>query len=145
MSPLSRRVGDGNDLDVNTFSGDVRLRLPDSANGKIDFNSFSGRFESDLPVTLNSSATVDGRRLGSSCSIRRRRWPRITGPACRAPVATPSSSRSWDRRSKRRRVAVLARADDRRETGDAARVERLMKEADELTAIFVASLKTAKR
>ena len=48
--------GDGNDIDVNTFSGDVRLRLPASAKGNIDFNSFSGRFESDLPVTLNSSS-----------------------------------------------------------------------------------------
>jgi hypothetical protein len=34
----------------------VRLRLPPNAKGNIDFNSFSGRFESDLPVTLNSSS-----------------------------------------------------------------------------------------
>lgn len=47
---------DGNNIDVNTFSGDVRLRLPNSARGNIDFNSFSGSFESDLPVTLNSSS-----------------------------------------------------------------------------------------
>lgn len=47
---------DGNALDVNTFSGDVRLRLPASAKGNIDFNSFSGSFESDLPVTLSSSS-----------------------------------------------------------------------------------------
>jgi hypothetical protein len=47
---------DGTGIDVNTFSGDVRLRLPASARGNIDFNSFSGRFESDLPVTLNSSS-----------------------------------------------------------------------------------------
>ncbi len=47
--------GDGNDVDINTFSGNVRLRLPGSARGNIDFNSFSGSFESDLPVTLNSS------------------------------------------------------------------------------------------
>ena len=48
--------GDGNDVDINTFSGNVRLRLPANARGNIDFNSFSGRFESDLPVTLNSSS-----------------------------------------------------------------------------------------
>ena len=48
--------GDGNNLDINTFSGDVHLRLPDSAKGEIDFNSFSGRFESDLPVTLTNSS-----------------------------------------------------------------------------------------
>ena len=48
--------GDGNSLDINTFSGDVNLRLPDNARGDIDFNSFSGRFESDLPVTLSNSS-----------------------------------------------------------------------------------------
>jgi DUF4097 and DUF4098 domain-containing protein YvlB len=52
----STEFGEGNDLDVNTFSGNVRLRLPANARGNIDFNSFSGRFESDLPVTLNSSS-----------------------------------------------------------------------------------------
>ena len=52
----SNEFGEGNDIDVNTFSGDVRLRLPASARGSLDFNTFSGRFESDLPVTLNSSS-----------------------------------------------------------------------------------------
>ena len=52
----SNEWGDGNDIDVNTFSGDVHLRLPASARGNIDFNSFSGRFESDLPVTLSNSS-----------------------------------------------------------------------------------------
>jgi putative adhesin len=52
----STEFGEGNDIDVNTFSGDVRLRLPATAKGNIDFNSFSGHFESDLPVTLNSSS-----------------------------------------------------------------------------------------
>ena len=52
----SGEFGDGNDIDVNTFSGNVRLRLPASARGSIDFNTFSGRFESDLPVTLNTSS-----------------------------------------------------------------------------------------
>lgn len=47
---------DGNNIDINTFSGDVRLRLPNSARGNLDFNSFSGTFESDLPVTLSSSS-----------------------------------------------------------------------------------------
>jgi DUF4097 and DUF4098 domain-containing protein YvlB len=52
----STDFGDGNDIDVNTFSGAVHLRLPATAKGNIDFNSFSGRFESDLPVTLNTSS-----------------------------------------------------------------------------------------
>ena len=52
----SSEWGDGTDLDVNTFSGNVRLRLPASARGTLDFNSFSGRFDSDLPVTLSTSS-----------------------------------------------------------------------------------------
>jgi DUF4097 and DUF4098 domain-containing protein YvlB len=52
----SSEWADGTTIDVNTFSGDVRLRLPQSARGNIDFNSFSGTFESDLPVTLNTSS-----------------------------------------------------------------------------------------
>jgi DUF4097 and DUF4098 domain-containing protein YvlB len=52
----SNEFGEGNDLDIKTFSGDVRLRLPGSARGSIDFDTFSGRFESDLPVTLNTSS-----------------------------------------------------------------------------------------
>ena len=46
---------DGNHLDVQTFSGEINLRMPDSARGELDFNSFSGEFVSDLPVTLQSS------------------------------------------------------------------------------------------
>jgi DUF4097 and DUF4098 domain-containing protein YvlB len=52
----SQDLGDGSDIDVNTFSGNVRLRLPSGARGNLSFNSFSGSFESDLPVTLNSSS-----------------------------------------------------------------------------------------
>src|SRR5688572_8336292 len=52
----SQEFADGGDIDVNTFSGSVRLRLPASARGNLSFNSFSGSFESDLPVTLNSSS-----------------------------------------------------------------------------------------
>jgi hypothetical protein len=46
---------EGDDLDVTTFSGDVTLRLPDSARGEVTFDGFSGRLDSDLPVTLSSS------------------------------------------------------------------------------------------
>ena len=50
------RWTDGDDVNVETFSGDVTLQLPDSARGDIDFNSFSGSFTSDLPVALTSSS-----------------------------------------------------------------------------------------
>ena len=57
----SNDVADAADLDIKTFSGSVRLRLPANAKGNVDFNTFSGRFESDLPVTLNSSSRRDFR------------------------------------------------------------------------------------
>jgi Putative adhesin len=47
---------DGDNLDINTFSGGVSLRLPDSARGDISFDTFSGKFNSDLPVTMSSSS-----------------------------------------------------------------------------------------
>jgi DUF4097 and DUF4098 domain-containing protein YvlB len=47
---------DQDGLDADSFSGDVRLRLPGNARGAISFDSFSGRFESDLPVTMQSSS-----------------------------------------------------------------------------------------
>jgi DUF4097 and DUF4098 domain-containing protein YvlB len=47
---------DGDDLTVNTFSGDVTLRLPAAARGDLQFDSFSGSFNSDLPVTLTTSS-----------------------------------------------------------------------------------------
>lgn len=52
----SQSWNDGDDFNVDTFSGDVTLRLPDSARGDITFDSFSGRFNSELPVTMTSSS-----------------------------------------------------------------------------------------
>jgi DUF4097 and DUF4098 domain-containing protein YvlB len=47
---------DGDGLNVNTFSGGVTLRLPATARGDIEFDTFSGKFNSDLPVALSSSS-----------------------------------------------------------------------------------------
>jgi DUF4097 and DUF4098 domain-containing protein YvlB len=52
----ARSWSDGDDVNVSTFSGDVTLRLPDSARGDVTFDTFSGHFNSDLPVTLTSSS-----------------------------------------------------------------------------------------
>jgi hypothetical protein len=53
-------------IDVNTFSGDVELQVPASAQADVSFNSFSGHLNSDLPLTLNSSSRRALRaRLGS--------------------------------------------------------------------------------
>jgi DUF4097 and DUF4098 domain-containing protein YvlB len=55
VSVQARNWTDGDDMSVNTFSGDVTLRLPPTARGDITFDSFSGSFNSDLPVTLSTS------------------------------------------------------------------------------------------
>jgi DUF4097 and DUF4098 domain-containing protein YvlB len=46
---------DGDDMNINTFSGDIVLHLPASARGDIVFDSFSGSFNSALPVTMSTS------------------------------------------------------------------------------------------
>jgi DUF4097 and DUF4098 domain-containing protein YvlB len=43
-------------IDVDTFSGNVELHVPDSARGTISFNSFSGHLNSEMPLTLHSSS-----------------------------------------------------------------------------------------
>jgi Putative adhesin len=60
---------EGQDVDVDTFSGNVTLRVPESARASVTFNSFSGHLNSDLPLTLRQG----GRRslkaeLGSSAA-----------------------------------------------------------------------------
>jgi|GEM_PF-1646491 hypothetical protein len=42
-------------IEVDTFSGNVELHVPDSARGSVSFNSFSGRLNSVMPLTLHSS------------------------------------------------------------------------------------------
>jgi DUF4097 and DUF4098 domain-containing protein YvlB len=43
------------ELDVETFSGEIVARVSDKAQADVQFSSFSGSFESDVPVTLRSS------------------------------------------------------------------------------------------
>ena len=43
-------------IDVDTFSGNIDLRVPDNAQGAVTFNSFSGRLNSELPLTLHTSS-----------------------------------------------------------------------------------------
>lgn len=40
------------DVNVETFSGGIELRVPDSVRGKLEFNTFSGDLRSDLPIAL---------------------------------------------------------------------------------------------
>jgi hypothetical protein len=43
-------------IDVDTFSGNVDLHMPDSTRGTVSFKSFSGRLDSQVPLTLQSSS-----------------------------------------------------------------------------------------
>lgn len=46
---------------METFSGDIRARVPGDASGKVEFSSFSGSVESDLPISMRSSRRRDVR------------------------------------------------------------------------------------
>ena len=68
-------TGQGNspDLDVETFSGTMSVRLADRARGEIEFNTFSGSFDADYPVTLRSTGRRNIRAElpgGSGSSLR---------------------------------------------------------------------------
>ena len=43
-------------IDVDTFSGSIQLHVPDNARGSVTFNSFSGRLNSEMPLTLHSTS-----------------------------------------------------------------------------------------
>lgn len=47
-------AGASPDVRADTFSGDIRARLADNAKGSVSFDSFSGDFNSDLPLTVHS-------------------------------------------------------------------------------------------
>lgn len=41
---------------VDTFSGPIEVRMAENARGHVTFKSFSGRFDSDVPLLLRSSS-----------------------------------------------------------------------------------------
>lgn len=43
-------------INAETFSGNIKTRLPASGNGRIDFNTFSGDLRSDLPMMLREGS-----------------------------------------------------------------------------------------
>lgn len=47
--------GSSPDLELETFSGTMRVRLADRARGDIEFNTFSGSLDASYPVTLRST------------------------------------------------------------------------------------------
>lgn len=54
------------EMDIQTFSGDIRARMPGDASGRVEFSSFSGSVNSDLPISMKSSRRRDVRgEIGS--------------------------------------------------------------------------------
>jgi len=43
-------------VDVDTFSGNIDLQVPETAGGSVTFTSFSGHLNSDIPLTLRTSS-----------------------------------------------------------------------------------------
>jgi pyruvate/2-oxoglutarate dehydrogenase complex dihydrolipoamide acyltransferase (E2) component len=43
-------------IEVDTFSGNIDVRVPDTAAGTVTFNSFSGHLKSEIPLTLRTTS-----------------------------------------------------------------------------------------
>ena len=43
------------ELTGETFSGDIRIKVNTNASGKVEFNSFSGDVDSDVPIAMKST------------------------------------------------------------------------------------------
>jgi hypothetical protein len=65
------RAQDTPRLDAETFSGDITARVPTGANGRVEFNTFSGDLQTDLPLTMQrgSRRQISG-GLGSGSGER---------------------------------------------------------------------------
>jgi DUF4097 and DUF4098 domain-containing protein YvlB len=62
---------DNQDIDVDTFSGNVTLRVPEAAAGLVSFHSFSGYLNSEIPLTFrNGRRTNLKAELGANASSR---------------------------------------------------------------------------
>jgi hypothetical protein len=51
------KQGTSPELDVETFSGTMRVRLADGAKGSLEFESFSGSLDAGFPVSMRSSSS----------------------------------------------------------------------------------------
>jgi hypothetical protein len=71
--------GDSPELDLETFSGTMRVRLADRARGDIEFDTFSGSFDSDYAVTLRSGSRRDIRAQLPGGSGSRLRFKSFSG------------------------------------------------------------------
>jgi len=71
------------DLDLHTFSGDVDVRVPETASAGVEFKSFSGDLNSDVPLVLQSK---------SRNSLRGRSAAAVPATSASGPSAATSGS-----------------------------------------------------
>jgi DUF4097 and DUF4098 domain-containing protein YvlB len=64
----AKAAGATPELSVNTFSGSVTAKLSDNVKGAVAFNSFSGHFDSELPLAVHSTGRSRNSRGNSSDS-----------------------------------------------------------------------------
>jgi len=52
---ISEKASDrSQSIDVQTFSGGIDVRVPESAHAAVSFHTFSGHLDSDIPLTLRT-------------------------------------------------------------------------------------------
>ena len=95
---------DNQTIDVETFSGAVELRVPESARGRVQFESFSGNLHSALPLTVEGQPAKTDQR--SARHRRGGRWRTHLGQDFQrqrlaGPIAVPR--RRWSRSADRNR------------------------------------------
>ena len=49
-------ASDDPELTGETFSGDIRILVVGNVSGRVEFNSFSGSVDSDLPISMRSNS-----------------------------------------------------------------------------------------
>ena len=103
-------------ITVETFSGGVDLRVPESAKGRVLFESFSGKLTAALPLTVNTSRRRElsgqlgsANEIGSRADTGRRSTPASSVRGARRPplryaaIATPTCRATGARRAAARR------------------------------------------
>jgi hypothetical protein len=70
-------------IDVDTFSGSIEIHVPESAKASVSFHSFSGRLNSEMPLTFNSASrrTVSGRLGEADADAGELRFKTFSGSA----------------------------------------------------------------
>jgi hypothetical protein len=67
------RAGQVPDLDIETFSGDVKAHIPENGQARVEFSGFGGVFESDVPLTYRGGSRKEVRaELGGGGGTRLR-------------------------------------------------------------------------